>query len=292
MDLSEKNIIVIDDSKTMRSVIKKFLISFGFKKLHFARNGVEGIDLIKNLQNENTKIDLILSDINMPQMNGLLMAKKLIADKMIEGVPVVFVTAETGNDTKVDIDFLPGASVIYKPFKDSSLQSIVYEHFGVPLKVNDIENQDKEAGANIDEAIVESGRSQLLVVESGKLNRKIFEKIIFEIEHKHFEIIDCFNSLSENCINKFECILISFTKDNIADQLNDFKEFLKRFFDFITTNNIRFCFAAEKECEKILELSNSSNRFSHFFHSYDQEVIKAELSQFIFSNNTDVENLK
>jgi len=92
------NILIVDDSRTIRSVIKKTLDIAGVPvgDLYEAENGKEALDVM----NSNW-IDLIFADINMPVMSGIEMVKKMSEDNMLDKTPVIIVSTE-GSKTRID----------------------------------------------------------------------------------------------------------------------------------------------------------------------------------------------
>ena len=116
------NILIIDDSKTIRYVIKKTLQIAGIPigELYEAENGQEGL----NLMNENC-IDLVFADINMPVMTGLEMIKKMDQDKLLEKLPVIIISTE-GSKTRIDELFKMGIrAYIRKPITPEMLRNVV-----------------------------------------------------------------------------------------------------------------------------------------------------------------------
>jgi two-component system chemotaxis response regulator CheY len=121
------NILIVDDSKTIRSVIKKTLDIAGVPvgDLYEAENGKEALDVM----NSNW-IDLIFADINMPVMNGIEMVKKMSEDNTLEKTPVIIVSTE-GSKTRID-DLLELGVRAYlrKPINPVDLRNIVREVMG------------------------------------------------------------------------------------------------------------------------------------------------------------------
>ena len=121
------NILVIDDSKTIRSVIKKTLQISGVPigELHEAENGQEGL----NLMSDNW-IDLVFADINMPVMTGTEMIKKMAEDKMLEKLPVIIISTE-GSKTRIEELLEMGVKAyIRKPITPELLRNIVKDVMG------------------------------------------------------------------------------------------------------------------------------------------------------------------
>ena len=82
------NVLIVDDSSTMRAVIKKVIKVSGFNVGQFLEAG-DGGEALAVLANE--WVDVVLSDINMPNMNGLELIGRMHADEMLKSIPVVMV---------------------------------------------------------------------------------------------------------------------------------------------------------------------------------------------------------
>jgi len=122
------NVLIVDDSNAMRGVIKKIISMSGFKvdTCLEAGNGLEAVT-----QLEGNWVDVIISDINMPEMNGLEMLSHLKKDDLFKDIPVIMITTE-GSSTRMEEAFQYGAKgFIKKPFLPEDLKKILNEVLGV-----------------------------------------------------------------------------------------------------------------------------------------------------------------
>ena len=104
--------LVVDDSSTMRRIIKNTLARLGHKDVVEGEDGEQGW---KALQ-ENDDIDVLITDWNMPNMNGLELVKKVRAESKYEDMPIIMVTTE-GGKTEVITALKAGVNnYIVKPF--------------------------------------------------------------------------------------------------------------------------------------------------------------------------------
>jgi two-component system, chemotaxis family, chemotaxis protein CheY len=111
--MSEIRALIVDDSTVMRKIVERALRQAGLDSLvvHEAGSGTEGLELLRSKQ-----VDLILSDINMPSMDGLEFLRQLRAQNLAPGVPVVMITTESSEE-HVKQAILSGAQgYIRKPF--------------------------------------------------------------------------------------------------------------------------------------------------------------------------------
>lgn len=115
-----KKILVVDDSELSREKVRALLIKEGYEVLS-ANNAKEGILLFK----ESPGINLIISDVNMPDMDGLTMCetiKKIAEEKM---PPVFMFTARTNEEVKSRAKAVGVQGWILKPFEEIILVEVV-----------------------------------------------------------------------------------------------------------------------------------------------------------------------
>jgi two-component system chemotaxis response regulator CheY len=113
LGMSEIRTLIVDDSSVMRKIVERALRQAGLELavVHEAGTGLEGLDVLRA-----KSVDLILSDINMPTMDGLEFLRQIRAQHLAEGVPVVMITTESSEE-HVKQAILAGArGYIRKPF--------------------------------------------------------------------------------------------------------------------------------------------------------------------------------
>jgi two-component system chemotaxis response regulator CheY len=111
--MTEVRTLIVDDSTVMRKIVERALRQAGLDTMvvHEAGSGVEGLEVLRA-----KPVDLILSDINMPSMDGLEFLRQLRAQNLAPGVPVVMITTESSEE-HVKQAILAGAQgYIRKPF--------------------------------------------------------------------------------------------------------------------------------------------------------------------------------
>lgn len=108
--------LVVDDSPTMRQ-----LISFSLKRYKGCKivEAVDGVDALKKLQ--NTPVDIILADINMPVMDGLKLVSLVRQDPKIKHVPIIIITTEGAEEDRHRGLALGANAYIVKPIQSSHL---------------------------------------------------------------------------------------------------------------------------------------------------------------------------
>jgi two-component system chemotaxis response regulator CheY len=116
------NALIVDDSSVMRKIVERVLRQAGVElgQVYEAGNGVEALDVLKD-----SRVDLIMCDINMPVMNGLEFIKQLQSVESCKGVPVVMITTE-GSESHVVQALSSGAKgYIRKPFTPEQVKENV-----------------------------------------------------------------------------------------------------------------------------------------------------------------------
>jgi len=122
------NVLIVDDSNAMRAVIKKIIAMSGFKmdECWEAGSGKEALETLSHAW-----VDVIISDINMPEMNGLELIGRLKGDELYKEIPVIIVSTE-GSAERMREAFVQGAQgFIKKPFLPEDLRKTLYEVIGV-----------------------------------------------------------------------------------------------------------------------------------------------------------------
>jgi len=120
--MSEVRTLIVDDSSVMRKIVERSLRQAGLDTLRVfeAGSGIDGLELLKA-----EHVDLILSDINMPSMDGLEFLRQVRAQNLAPGVPVVMITTESSEE-HVKQAILAGAQgYIRKPFTPEQVKERV-----------------------------------------------------------------------------------------------------------------------------------------------------------------------
>jgi two-component system chemotaxis response regulator CheY len=113
-------ILIVDDSETLRNQVKKILEGKGHE-IHEAENGVAGLSQIEKV----AEIDLILCDVNMPEMDGLTMCEKLVASDTLQHPPIFMLTTESSKEMKVRGKAAGVLAWVTKPFVEGKLLGAV-----------------------------------------------------------------------------------------------------------------------------------------------------------------------
>lgn len=112
-----RNILVVDDNRTDRDRLQKLLGDAGYT-VSTAENGAQALDAVKR-----SKLDAILMDVNMPEMDGFAATRVLRGDADTKDIPVVLVTAKNQKADMAWGQMLGARSYVTKPYTDEQVLS-------------------------------------------------------------------------------------------------------------------------------------------------------------------------
>ncbi|UIF89604.1 chemotaxis response regulator CheY [Cupriavidus sp. UYPR2.512] len=123
MDKSIK-ILVVDDFPTMRRIIRNLLKELGFVNVEEAEDGAAGLEKAKD-----GSFQFVISDWNMPNMDGLTMLQAIRADANIGKIPVLMVTAEAKKENIIAAAQSGANGYVVKPFTAATLDEKITKIF-------------------------------------------------------------------------------------------------------------------------------------------------------------------
>jgi two-component system chemotaxis response regulator CheY len=140
--MGKLTIMVVDDSSPMREVIIKTIKAAGYSSENFiqASNGKKALELM-----QDNWIDLLVTDYNMPDMDGLMLIEEMKKDEVFSSVPVLIITTER-RDELISMFMEKGAAgYLKKPFKPEDIREKIIEILGERI-CNGSEAEDFDEG--------------------------------------------------------------------------------------------------------------------------------------------------
>ncbi|MFC1602951.1 response regulator [Pseudomonadota bacterium] len=113
------NVLVVDDAQSMRYVIKATLLSLG----HYVQEASDGLEALKLAK--KSAFDLVLTDINMPNMNGFQLIEALRDLQSYKFIPILALTTQSDSVSKHKAKQLGATGWIVKPFTPEQLTEII-----------------------------------------------------------------------------------------------------------------------------------------------------------------------
>jgi len=113
-----QTVLIVDDAKAVRSMVSFTLQPHGYTMIE-AENGQDGLDKLAG-----RKVDLIITDLNMPVMDGFTFIRSVRADPAQAGVPIMMLTTESAPEKKAIGRQAGATGWLNKPFKEDQLVAI------------------------------------------------------------------------------------------------------------------------------------------------------------------------
>ncbi len=120
-------ILIVDDSSLTRAVLKKTILmtDFPVESVVQAKNGYEALELMKT-----QPIDIVLTDLNMPEMNGIEMFELMKQDSRTADIPLVVISTEASAGRINELKAQGMRDYIHKPFTAESVRDMLYNVLG------------------------------------------------------------------------------------------------------------------------------------------------------------------
>lgn len=117
-----KSILIIDDSRTTRGMIKRCLKMSGlvFEEVHEAENGRDGLEQLRD-----HTIDLVFTDLNMPEMTGFEFIDQLASEGTLPGMPLIVISTEGSVQRRQELQEKGIRRFIEKPFSPDQIREAV-----------------------------------------------------------------------------------------------------------------------------------------------------------------------
>lgn len=186
-DLENKKVLVVDDHELTRHNISNSCRSWGML-VNECSNAAEAIELFSN----DGRYDLIISDYEMPGMNGLELARKIKALSSPQNAPVILITLSGKVDTSLIGSEKLIRTLLVKPIKQSVLYNAIIEMFSINNRFTDTSAHNTA----IDDKLSGKYPMRILVAEDNQINQKLIIKMLnklgymADIANNGLEVLD------------------------------------------------------------------------------------------------------
>lgn len=117
-------VVIVDDSKTVRASVEYILKKEGYQVVQ-AADGIEGVAKLEELRQKGMRPGMIISDINMPNMDGIHFITEIKKSMYYKFVPVLVLTTESQNEKMMEGKNAGAAGWLVKPFSHEQLVGVV-----------------------------------------------------------------------------------------------------------------------------------------------------------------------
>ena len=121
MKYSELRVLVVDDMSVMRTILKALLNNMGIQDIMEATDGEMALQTL-----QGNKVDLILSDWNMPKMTGIELLRRVREDMQLQHIPFVMISAEATSENIARAIRLHVSQYLIKPVSAAQLEQKIY----------------------------------------------------------------------------------------------------------------------------------------------------------------------
>ncbi|WP_342323922.1 chemotaxis response regulator CheY [Kosakonia sp. BYX6] len=117
--MADKNLrfLVVDDFATMRRIVRNLLKDLGFNRVEEAEDGQDALGKLRS-----DTFDFVISDWNMPNMDGLQLLTEIRSDENLKSMPVLMVTAEAKKENIIAAAQAGASGYVVKPFTAATLE--------------------------------------------------------------------------------------------------------------------------------------------------------------------------
>ncbi|GAB6098553.1 response regulator [Halanaerocella petrolearia] len=119
-----KKVMIVDDSKTIRTSVKYTLSKEGYEVV-MAENGQVGLEKLRGCNTRQERPNMIITDVNMPQMDGISFTEKVKEDRQLKFIPILILTTESQAKMKTKGKEAGAAGWLVKPFDSQQLINVV-----------------------------------------------------------------------------------------------------------------------------------------------------------------------
>jgi two-component system chemotaxis response regulator CheY len=118
--MQDLTVLIVDDMRSMRSIVKRVLRDMGFTKMHEAGDGSEALSILRSKE-----IDLVISDVEMPKMDGIQLLDEVSEDEDLKDIPFIMLTAMNSKEKVIEILEHKVRDFVLKPINPQMLEQRV-----------------------------------------------------------------------------------------------------------------------------------------------------------------------
>jgi CheY-like chemotaxis protein len=169
VDLAGTFVAVVDDNRTNRTILERYLSSWGMRERSFA-NGPDALQEMRNAARANDAFDVAIVDMMMPAMDGAAVTAEIRADRTLKDVVVILLTSAGHSEVPV-----PGIDAeLIKPVRPSQLFDVLH------TKLDERSTRAERTLAELERGESDSSRRQarVLVVEDNAANLKLTVRLV------------------------------------------------------------------------------------------------------------------
>ncbi len=170
-ELHDRRILVVDDNATNRSILEAMLRTWGARPVTVA-SGVAALAVLRDGVTRGDPFALAILDLQMPEMDGLMLMERILAEPAIARLPIVVLSSSGHGGHAARSRELGAASYLAKPVKSSDLLGVLRRALGA-ASISDPAARDDAAPMSTG-----TGRMRVLLAEDNVVNRKVAVRLL------------------------------------------------------------------------------------------------------------------
>ena len=197
----DMQVLIVDDSKTTRTMLADFIAPLGFKTIYQAENGIEALECIKNYN----EIHLIITDFNMPKMDGLELTQNLRKRYRDDQVSIISISSEVSSEQSAVLLKYGVSSFLTKPYSKAHLVGIIHNEIDNLLAKQKTKKQKKDLGAFVRKIKTDnmaSNRKYEQDIIDITVAKTLLEKELNHLKMKYELMIDKYEKIVERLSTK------------------------------------------------------------------------------------------
>jgi signal transduction histidine kinase len=250
-------ILVVDDTLTNLEIISDALISAGFE-VATAMNGTKAFQQIQ------TRLpDLILLDVMMPVMDGFETCKQLKNHPETKDIPVIFMTAVSDMDSKVEALSLGAVDYITKPFHKAEVLARISTHLQLRSLTKNLENRVIERTAELNKALQDLKEFQLQLIQQEKMS--VLGQLMSGLAHEINNPVSCIYGNLGHTLNYLENLthLIDLYQQNYPHPVPEIQNEIDEMdLDYVRSDLPNLISSMKEGIQRIRDISKSLRIFS------------------------------
>ncbi len=169
--LSGLRVLIVDDNQTNRAILLELLTAWGMQP-SAAEGGRSGLDALQRAHEQGLPFRLLISDMQMPEMDGCALCAEIRKNQYFGEIPIVLLSSSVGDGEATRCHKLAVASYLTKPVQPSELRSAILAALSKPAQISDPPPARRTSSPD------KSVRLKVLVAEDNAINRKVVTKLM------------------------------------------------------------------------------------------------------------------
>ena len=178
-DLNGYPVVVVDDNQTNRAILKEMLENWGMS-VQTVESGPQAIDVLQQTAHQHNSLPLVISDVNMPEMDGFTLVERLRSTAALKSTTIIMLTSSGRSGDVQRGEALGVSAYLLKPVKQSELLDAIMAAAGRQSEIR----SDVEPEVHFKAVMPESPRLKILLAEDGKANQILAVALLTKWGHQ------------------------------------------------------------------------------------------------------------